>query len=144
MSTERKILEKLALGLSQRQITKSVKTSSHKVIAVRRFCNERNLTFEDALKLNDDELMIKKRKEVIVNSAKRPDYEYIHSELKKKGVTLKLLHDEYKRMFDFIEMMRYKDKSFEVTYGCSHYLGVEREIMEAEENKALGLLEAIN
>ena len=37
-----------------------------------------------------------KRKEVIVNSAKRPDYEYIHSELKKKGVTLKLLHDEYK------------------------------------------------
>jgi len=24
-----------------------------------------------------------------------PDYEYIHKELKKPGVTLKLLHDEY-------------------------------------------------
>ena len=66
MSTERKILEKLALGLSQRQITKSVKTSSHKVIAVRRFCNERNLSFEDALKLSDDELLIKKRKELTI------------------------------------------------------------------------------
>ena len=33
---------------------------------------------------------------MIVNSAKRPDCAYIHSELKKKGVTLKLLHDEYK------------------------------------------------
>lgn len=40
---------------------------------------------------------------------------------------LLLSSDEYKRMFDFIEMMRYKDKNFEVTYGCSHYLGVERE-----------------
>lgn len=96
MSTERKILEKLALGLSQRQITKSVKTSSTKITEMRKFCNERNLSFEDALKLSDDELLIKKRKEVIVNSAKRPDCAYIHSELKKKGVTLKLLHDEYK------------------------------------------------
>ena len=62
MSIERKILEKLALGLSQRQITKSVKTSATKVTEMRKFCDERNLSFEDALKLSDDELLIKKRR----------------------------------------------------------------------------------
>ena len=36
-----------------------------------------------------------KRKEVKETGARRPDFEYIHSELKRKGVTLKLLHDEY-------------------------------------------------
>lgn len=40
---------------------------------------------------------------------------------------LALSSDEYKYMFDFIEKKRFLDPSFEVTYGCSHFLGTERE-----------------
>ena len=39
---------------------------------------------------------------------------------------LMLSKDEYKRMFDFIREHRFDDK-MEVTYGCSHYLGVDME-----------------
>lgn len=40
---------------------------------------------------------------------------------------LALTADEYRYMFDFIEKKRFLDPHFEVTYGCSHFLGVQRE-----------------
>lgn len=94
MSKRQEALKKMALGISQRDISKSLKISSATLAELRKFCEERNISFLDASKLSDDELR-GKRKEVKELSAKRPDCEYIHSELKKNGVTLKLLHDEY-------------------------------------------------
>lgn len=44
----------------------------------------------------------------------------------KDNPELMLTKDEYKKLFDFIEKNRFADKT-EVCYGCSHYLGVERE-----------------
>lgn len=49
-----------------------------------------------------------------------------HSELLLNG-------NDYKKLIDYIKNMRYnKDVSIEVTYGCSHYLGVpyEREVRD--------------
>lgn len=34
---------------------------------------------------------------------------------------------EYRYLIEFIEKMRFADPKFEVTYGCSHFLGVDRE-----------------
>ena len=94
MSKRQEALRKLALGLSQRDVCRSVKISSATIVQLKKFCRERNISFLEASKLSDEELM-GKRKEVKETGARRPDFEYIHSELKRKGVTLKLLHDEY-------------------------------------------------
>ena len=40
---------------------------------------------------------------------------------------LMLSKEEYKKLFDFIEKKRFEDPRFPVTYGCSHYLGVDME-----------------
>lgn len=40
---------------------------------------------------------------------------------------LALNTDEYRYMFDFIEKKRFLNPEFEVTYGCSHFLGTDRE-----------------
>lgn len=44
----------------------------------------------------------------------------------KENADLMLSKEEYLRLFDFIRDKRFEDK-MEVTYGCSHYLGVETE-----------------
>jgi len=48
----------------------------------------------------------------------------------KDNKELMLSDDEYVKMLDFINKKRFEDPSFEVTFGCSHYLGVpyEREL----------------
>lgn len=94
MSKEKEVLRLLGLGLSQRSIMKAAKVSSHFVVKVRKFCLENNLTYEEAYAL-EDSLIPKKRKGSSPRGAKRPNCKYVHDELKKKGVTLKLLHDEY-------------------------------------------------
>lgn len=95
MSKEKEVLRLLHLGLSQRAIMKSAKVSAHLVVRIRKFCKERQLSYAEALELDDDDLKPRRKKGVKISNAKRPDTKYIHSELKKKGVTLKLLHDEY-------------------------------------------------
>jgi radical SAM protein with 4Fe4S-binding SPASM domain len=43
---------------------------------------------------------------------------------------LMLESSDYKRLFDFIQLKRFSaDLEMEVTYGCSHYLGIDREHM---------------
>lgn len=96
MSKKREILRLLDLGLSQRSITLSAHVSPNRVSEMRQFCKERNLTYSEALKLSDEVIDgEKKKQEEKTYGAARPDCPYIHEELKKKGVTLKSLHDEY-------------------------------------------------
>ncbi|MBQ9035832.1 MAG: IS21 family transposase [Erysipelotrichaceae bacterium] len=95
MSKRREVLRLLSMGLSQRTVAKSAHVSPRTVIEMIRFCENNMLSYKEALQLTNSELNLKKRKEVNLSSAKRPDCPYIHKELAKKGVTLKTLHDEY-------------------------------------------------
>lgn len=95
MSKRKEVLRLLSLGMSQRSIARSLKVSGHVVVEMRDFCKKRLISFEEAMNLSDEEIEGKKRKEVKSSDVKRPDCAYIHSELRKKGVTLKLLHSEY-------------------------------------------------
>ena len=95
MPKRKEILRLLDLGMSQRMIMSSLQVSGNDVVRMRKFCVERNISFSQAMKLSDEVINEDHRKEVKIGSARRPDYPYIHEELKKKGVTLKLLHDEY-------------------------------------------------
>ena len=95
MSKQREVLRLLSLGLSSRMIISSVHVGPQTITEIRKLCADRGLSYEEALKLDDDELFAKKKKTTFKSDVGRPDCSYIHEELKKKGVTLKLLHEEY-------------------------------------------------
>ena len=93
MSKRKEILRLLDMGLSQRQICASAHVSSHLVVQTRNFCKQKGLSYAEAMELPDDQAISERKTRE--SAARRPDCSYIHSELKKKGVTLKILHDEY-------------------------------------------------
>lgn len=97
MSKEKEIVRLNHQGLSQRSICKMLKTSDRKIRQVLKKIDELNLTYDEIKKMTDEEfinLFSKSRKEAKLIQ-KRPNCDYIHSELKKKGVTLMLLWEEY-------------------------------------------------
>ena len=57
MSKRQEALRKLALGLSQRDVCRSVKISSATIVQLKKFCRERNISFLEASKLSDEELI---------------------------------------------------------------------------------------
>ena len=97
MTNYRKILELHSEGYSQRSIESSVRSSHQTVRAVLDRAAELNITWpldDDVTNEMLDELFWGKR-----NSSPAPyaviDFDYIHKELSKKGVTLTLLWQEY-------------------------------------------------
>jgi transposase len=92
------ILELRDANMSQREICRSRKMSQHSVSDVFKLATEKNLTFKDVKDKTDEEVyhIFYPNKYVSDTLYKQPDYNYIHSELKKTGVTLKLLWKEYK------------------------------------------------
>lgn len=97
MTNYRKILELHSQGYSQRSIESSVRSSHQTVRAVLDRAAELNITWpldDDVTNEMLDELFCGKR-----NSSPAPyaviDFNYIHKELSKKGVTLTLLWQEY-------------------------------------------------
>lgn len=95
MSAKREILRLLDMGLPQRSVAASAHVSTKTVSELVKYCRDRSISYSEALLLSDEELDGKKRKEVRLSGARRPDCEHIHKELTRKGVTLKILHDEY-------------------------------------------------
>ena len=95
MSKRREVLRLLNMGLSQRTAASSAHTSARVVSEVVKYCRDRSISYSEALLLPDDELEKRDRKEAKLSGAQRPDCEHIHKELTRKGVTLKILHDEY-------------------------------------------------
>lgn len=71
------ILELKASGLSRNQIAATRHMSKHSVSDVINIAKEKEIKF------------------AIENLYEQPDYEYVHQELKRVGVTLKLLWKEY-------------------------------------------------
>ena len=94
----KQILELRAAGLSQNSIAKSRHMSKTSVSDVFRIAQERNISFEDVRNLKPEEvyMLFYPDKHASETMYKVPDYDYIHGELSKVGVTLKLLWKEYR------------------------------------------------
>ena len=92
------ILELKESGLSQNQIAKTRHISKSSISAVVNIAKEKKITFVDVRQMNDDVLyqLFFPEKLTTDQIYQLPDYDYVHQELKKVGVTLKLLHSEYK------------------------------------------------
>ena len=84
-------------GLSRRTIASLRHISRHSVSEVFDIANEKGINYEDVRPLSDADayrLFYPDRHSNEIMFAD-PNYEHIHEELKKPGVTLKLLHEEY-------------------------------------------------
>lgn len=92
------ILELRAAQMSQREICRTRKISQHSVGDVYRIADELGIIYNDVKDKSDEEVyrMFYPDKYVSEVLYKVPDYSYIHTELKKTGVNLKLLWREYK------------------------------------------------
>lgn len=94
----KQILELRAAGLSLNNIARSRHMSKSSVSDVFQIALERGISFGDVKEMRPEEVYTlfypdKHAEETIYSN---PDYEYIHKELSKVGVTLKLLWKEYK------------------------------------------------
>ena len=72
--------------------------SRHSVSDVFRNADEKSIHYSDVVSLTDDEVYRlfypdRHANEIMYGD---PDYAHVHEELKKVGVTLKLLHEEYR------------------------------------------------
>lgn len=96
MSKTKNILRLSSQGMSQRLICKTLKVSDRTVRSTILKLKDLNLDYSDIADLDDEavDILFKSKKEE-VNLKRRPDCQKIHNELKRKGVTLMLLWEEY-------------------------------------------------
>lgn len=92
------ILELRAGHMSRNAIARSRHMSVNSVGDVMHIADRLGIVFEDIRDKDEAEVynMFYPDKHVAENMYRRPDYEYIHNELKRVGVTLKLLWQEYR------------------------------------------------
>ena len=91
------ILEARHQGLSMNEIAKTLHVSKHSVSAVCSRAAAKELTPQRIGAMSDNEIYIllfpeKEASNVIYAEV---DYDYVTAELKRTGVTMKLLHEEY-------------------------------------------------
>ena len=93
----REILRLDSLGYSKRKIASSVQSSRNKVRDVLRRANDYGITWPlDSDVTNADiKGILYPEKDEAAGTRKEPDYDYIHKELARQGVTLTLLWTEY-------------------------------------------------
>jgi transposase len=101
----RKIREVLRLRLSCnmgfREIARSCSISHTTVGQYLSRAEESGLTYEEIEKMDDGKLVVLLKKNSVSKdkeSRPQPDWSWVHQELKKKGVTLQLLWEEYKEI----------------------------------------------
>ena len=89
----RLILELRAANMSRNLIAKTRCMAKDSVSDVIHIADKLGITFEDVKEKSEEEVyrMFYPDKFAIESLYKDPDYEYVHKELKKIGVTLKLL-----------------------------------------------------
>lgn len=92
------ILKLHAAGMSRNKIASTRHMSCHSVSDVIHISREKSISFDDVKDMDENEVyrLFFPDKYAIENLYQAPDYEYIHRELKKTGVTLKLLWQEYR------------------------------------------------
>lgn len=93
----KQILRLKASNLSQNQIVGVLHLSKTSVSDTLKSAREKGLAFEDVEELSDDEVYERLFPERMHEGPvfEDPDWSYIHKELARTGVTLKLLHAEY-------------------------------------------------
>ena len=97
LKTVREIIRLYDLGLSVRKTASSCNVSISTVsFYINRFKSS-GITYDSFMSLADEEIKALFLLEVSKPLKPLPDMEYIHSELKRKGVTLYLLWEEYIR-----------------------------------------------
>lgn len=97
MTKYREIIRLTGLGFSQRNIMASCGVAQKTVVKVQKRARELNLSWPLDESMTDTELQrFMFAKESLVSKNKRmPDYDYIHKELLRNGVSKKLLWTEY-------------------------------------------------
>jgi len=92
------ILELRDAGMSRNAIASTRHMSRHSVSDVFHIADAKGIVYKDIRNLVDQEVyhIFYPDKHAVEDMYRNPDYEYIHKELKKVGVTLKLLWSEYK------------------------------------------------
>jgi len=96
MSKEKQIIQLLRKGYSQRRIADTLKVSRNTVAKVAKAVAEHPVSTNMLDSISESELRQKLfPEEALVPVLVTPDFDYIHRELLKSGVTLKLLWEEY-------------------------------------------------
>lgn len=95
MTKYREILRLHSQGISQRSIAASCACSRNTVAKVLQHAKELDISWPLEKNLSDGELRKLFFPETVKSSRKYPDYEVIHKEMAKSGVTLTLLWHEY-------------------------------------------------
>ena len=92
------ILELRSAGMSRNLIASTRHISRGSVSDVFHIADAKGITYADIESLSDQDVyhIFYPDKHAVTNMYHDPDYEYVHKELKKVGVTLKLLWGEYK------------------------------------------------
>lgn len=92
------ILQLRDADMSRNTIASSRHMSRHSVSDVFRIADSLGVSYTDISDLDENEVyrMFYPDKHAVEIMFRDPDYEYVHQELRKKGVTLKLLWQEYK------------------------------------------------
>lgn len=92
------ILELRDAGMGRNAIASTRRMSRNSVSDVFHIADARGIAYRDVRNLDSQEVyrMFYPDKHAVEDMYRDPDYEYIHQELKKVGVTLKLLWSEYK------------------------------------------------
>ena len=115
MSKEKPILQMLRDGYSQRHIASFLHVSRNTVARVAKAASEHQLP-NDVLE-SMDEVEIRHTlfpEEALIPTLVTPDFPYIHKELLKNGVTLKLLWQEY---VDTCKHLALYDTGVDAEYG---------------------------
>jgi transposase len=100
MSKIRHTLQLLHSGqLSQRQIGVALGISKSTVSEIASYTRAAGLDWAQALQLTDQELQARLYRPAVARQSRHlePDYAHLHSELKRAGVTLQLLWEEYQK-----------------------------------------------
>ena len=106
----------LKCGIGRRQIARSCGVSHPTVSKYLRAAEKAEVKYQDIEKMDDRQLNDLIKKNTIVSKRiprPQPDWAYIHQELKRKGVTLTLLWQEYKEIHS---------QGYQSTQFCEHYL----------------------
>lgn len=91
------ILELRSAGMGRNAIAASRHISKNSVGDVFHIADRMGISYEDIAQMDEDAVYRKfyPDKFALENLYDKPDYEYVHQELKRTGVTLKLLWQEY-------------------------------------------------
>jgi len=98
MTKYREIIRLTSLGLSQRNIMRSLGVAQKTVVKVQHRAKELNLEWPLDESMTDkafETLMFPKKSSADISNKRMPDLPYIHKELLRNGVSKKLLWTEY-------------------------------------------------